>query len=159
MNSLRRFIPWDSVMHNIKTMTVGVWWTNDIFQDPLKCTQLQRRGGRWGKRTAQYPLLEIQIGVSVLNAYSGWRTVGSAWADGDYSIEVCTSKPGVHNLFIKASWYSEWSQLVSIWESCRGHNTEAEQRHFLFKSLVPLVDFAFQLVLLFQYTWKSLQCA
>lgn len=76
--------------------------------------EVQEGEGNVKYLSKQYPIVGIQMGVSVFYSDRSWRAVGSAWADDVNGIEVCTSKPGVHNLFNKASWYWEWSQLVSI---------------------------------------------
>lgn len=86
------------------------------------CTVVQegeenvKRGGK------QYPVVGIQILSRPLLESRG------------YSSEVRASNPGVHNLFNKAGWYWERSQLVSASESRWGHHTEAQRRNFILQS-------------------------
>lgn len=87
MNSLRRFNPNRPVMLNMKTTKTGVWWANDISQNPLKCIQLHMCG--WGgsnvwKIFSNYtlnPLLGIQMrGLRILMRTTAGGTAASAWA-------------------------------------------------------------------------------
>jgi len=82
----------------------------------------------------QYSIAGIWMGKFIWS-WLWQKNVSAVRADCDYSMEECTSKPGLHNLFIKASRYREWSQLVSIRGSRQSRETEAVQMHFYLAEL------------------------
>lgn len=165
--SSRRFIPQDAVVHHIKSTTVGVWSPSDIFQGSAKCTQLQR--GAAGRAKCKIPLQTMPHSQS----WSGSgcvspRAAGERRARPEQTAaaaEPSTSKLELHNLFIKASWYPEWPQLVPIEHSRQNRAAQVEQRLFYSAFSLQLSALSSSILdpgcciqtLQPQYRWKSLQ--